>query len=96
MCGCFGNIILYYIILYYIILYYIILYYIILYYIIIVWDHRHICGPSLTKRRYAAHKIKKEILLLIRFVIYIHRKNSYVLSLFHFNEHSQLLDYSSN
>jgi len=53
-------IILYYIISYYIILYYIILYYIILYYIIhyiniyyynilILWDHRHICGPSLTE-----------------------------------------------
>jgi len=37
-----------YIILYYIILYYIILYYIILYYIIF-WDHRRICGPSLTE-----------------------------------------------
>ena len=42
-------IILYYIILYYIILYYIILYYIILYYIILLWDHRRICGPSLTE-----------------------------------------------
>jgi len=32
------------------ILYYIILYYIILYYIItILWDHCHICGPSLTE-----------------------------------------------
>jgi len=56
--------ILYYIILYYIILYYIILYYIILYHmsyisyniisyilchIIFLWDHRCICGPSLTE-----------------------------------------------
>ena len=39
---------LHYITLYYIILYYIILYYIILYYIIL-WDHRRICGPSLTE-----------------------------------------------
>jgi hypothetical protein len=36
-------------VLYCIVLYYIILYYIILYNIIILWNHRSICGPSLTE-----------------------------------------------